>query len=263
VYRHSDKRGGANGARIALEPQNNWEMNRPAELNEVLRTLKEIQSSFNSKQSGDKQVSLADLVVLGGCTAIEKAANDAGTHVQVPFTPGRMDTTQELTDVESFDWLKPVSDGFKNYHNTKVGYRVSSERIFLDRAQLMDLNAPEWTVLTGGLRVLDQNFDHSKHGVFTDRPEQLTNDFFQVLTSMDYEWVPKSSSKLLFDIKSRKDGSTKYTATRCDLIFGSNAQLRNIAEVYGADNAQERFVRDFVAAWDKVMMMDRYDVKDD
>jgi catalase-peroxidase len=263
VYRHSDKRGGANGARIALEPQNNWEMNRPEELNEVLHKLKEIKKSFNDNQSGDKQISLADLVVLGGCTAIEKAANDAGTNVKVPFTPGRMDTTQELTDVESFDWLKPVSDGFKNYHNTKVGYRVSAERIFLDRAQLLNLNAPEWTVLTGGLRVLDQNFDHSKHGVFTDRPGQLTNDFFQVLTSMDYEWVPKSSSKLLFDINSRADGSTKYTATRCDLIFGSNAQLRNIAEVYGADNAQERFVRDFVAAWDKVMMADRYDVKDD
>ncbi|WP_194852468.1 catalase/peroxidase HPI [Nonlabens antarcticus] len=263
IYRHSDKRGGANGARIALEPQNSWEMNRPAELNEVLHKLKEIQGSFNGKQSGDKQVSLADLVVLGGCAAIEMAANDAGTPVKVPFTPGRTDTTQDLTDVESFDWLKPVSDGFKNYHNSKVGYRVSSERIFLDRAQLLNLNAPEWTVLTGGLRVLDQNFDHSKHGVFTKRPGQLTNDFFQVLTSMDYEWVPKSSSKLLFDIKSRADGQTKYTATRCDLIFGSNAQLRNIAEVYGAENAQDRFVRDFVAAWDKVMMHDRYDVKDD
>ncbi|KQC33759.1 hydroperoxidase [Nonlabens sp. YIK11] len=263
VYRHSDKRGGANGARIALEPQNNWEVNRPAELNQVLQKLKEIKNNFNSSQSGNKKVSLADLIVLGGCVAIEKAANDAGTHVKVPFTPGRMDTTQELTDVESFDWLQPVSDGFRNYHNNKVGYHTSSERIFLDRAQLLNLSAPEWTVLVGGLRVLDQNFDHSKHGVFTERPEQLTNDFFQVITSMDYEWKPKSSSKMLFDINSRANGETKYTATRCDLVFGSNAQLRNIAEVYATDDAQERFVHDFVKAWDKVMMLDRYDVKND
>jgi len=238
-------------------------MNRPSELNKVLDSLKSIQSDFNGNQSGNKQVSLADLVVLGGCTAIEKAAKNAGTHITVPFTAGRMDTTQELTDVEAFDYLKPVSDGFKNYHNDKVGYRVPSERIFLDRAQLLTLNAPEWTVLVGGLRVLDQNYDYSKHGVFTDRPGQLSNDFFKVLTSMDYEWVPQGENDMLFNVNERKSGTTKYTATRCDLIFGSNAQLRNIAEVYGADDGQERFVKDFVAAWDKIMMLDRYDVKDE
>lgn len=263
VYRHSDKRGGANGARIALEPQNNWDLNRPQELNQVLGKLKEIQSDFNNAQAGNKKVSLADLVVLGGCVAIGKAAKDAGMDVGVPFTPGRLDTTQELTDVESFDWLKPVSDGFKNYHNSNIGYRVQPERIFLDRAQLLTLNAPEWTVLVGGLRVLDQNFDHSKHGVFTERPGQLSNDFFKVLTSMDYEWVPQGEDSMLFNINDRDSGVTKYTATRCDLIFGSNSQLRNIAEVYGADDGQERFVKDFIAAWDKVMMLDRYDIKDE
>ncbi|SCY08025.1 catalase-peroxidase [Nonlabens sp. Hel1_33_55] len=263
VYRHSDKRGGANGARIALQPQKDWEMNRPEELNRVIGALEVIKNDFNSPQVGNKKVSLADLIVLGGCAAIEVAAKDGGNAIKVPFTPGRMDTTQDQTDVESFDWLKPVSDGFKNYHNNGVGYRVNPERIFMDRANLLNLSAPEWTVLTGGLRVLGQNYDHSAHGVFTERPGQLTNDFFQVLTSMDYEWKPKSSSKLLFDINDRKDGSTKYTATRCDLIFGSNSQLRNIAEVYAADDAQEKFVQDFVKAWDKVMMLDRYDVKDD
>jgi len=263
VYRHSDKRGGANGARIALEPQNNWDLNRPQQLNQVLEKLKGIRSDFNNAQTGNNQVSLADLVVLGGCVAIGKAAKDAGMEVGVPFTPGRLDTTQELTDVESFDWLKPVSDGFKNYHNSNIGYRVQPERIFLDRAQLLTLNAPEWTVLVGGLRVLDQNYDHSKHGVFTERPGQLTNDFFKVLTSMDYEWVPQGDNEMLFNINERNSGVTKYTATRCDLIFGSNAQLRNIAEVYGADDGQERFVTDFVAAWDKVMMLDRYDIKDE
>ena len=263
VYRHSDKRGGANGARIALEPQNNWDLNRPLELNIVLHKLKEIKANFKSNQSGNKDVSLADLIVLGGCVGIEKAAQDAGFNVNVPFTAGRTDALPEQTDVESFDWLKPVSDGFKNYHDSSIGYNVPPERIFLDRAQLLALSAPEWTVLVGGLRVLDQNFDHSKHGVFTDRPGQLTTDFFQVLTSMDYEWVPKSSDEMLFDLNHRANGETKYTATRCDLIFGSNAQLRNIAEVYAADDAQERFVHDFVAAWDKVMMHDRYDVKDE
>lgn len=261
VYRDTDKRGGANGARIALEPQNNWELNRPEELNHVLNTLKGIQSDFNDKSAGGKLVSLADLVVLGGCIAVEKAARDAGVEISVPFTPGRMDTTIEQTDVESFDWLKPVSDGFKNYHNDRVLYKVPPERIFLDRAQLLTLSAPEWTVLVGGLRVLEQNFDHSKHGVFTERPGQLTNDFFEVLTSMDYEWKPQGSDEMLFNVNDRKTGETKYTATRCDLIFGSNSQLRNIAEVYAANDGQERFVKDFVAAWDKVMMLDRYDVK--
>ncbi|TQI70527.1 catalase-peroxidase [Gramella sp. Hel_I_59] len=263
IYRNSDKRGGANGARIALEPQNNWDLNRPDELNKVLEAYKGLKSDFDNNQSGNKKVSLADLVVLGGCAAIEKAAKDAGFDIQVPFTPGRNDATQEQTDEESFDWLKPVSDGFKNYHNDKVGYNVPPERIFLDRAQLLTLSAPEWTVLTGGLRVLEQNFDRSRHGLFTDRPGVLTNDFFKVLLSMDYEWVPQNDEEMIFDIKDRGNRNVKYTATRCDLIFGSNAQLRNIAEVYGAEDGKERFVRDFVKAWDKVMMLDRYDVKDD
>ena len=187
IYRHSDKRGGANGARIALEPQNNWDLNRPDELNKVLETYRSLKSGFDNSQSENKKVSLADLIVLGGCAAIEKAAKDAGFDIQVPFTPGRNDANQEQTDEESFDWLKPVSDGFKNYHNDKVGYNVPPERIFLDRAQLLTLSAPEWTVLTGGLRVLEQNFDRSRHGLFTDRPGVLTNDFFKVLLSMDYE----------------------------------------------------------------------------
>ena len=263
IYRHSDKRGGANGARIGLEPQSSWELNRPEELSKVLNSLEQVQSEFNSEQSGNVQISLADMVVLGGCAAIEKSANDAGIAIEVPFVPGRMDTTQEMTDIESFNWLKPVSDGFKNYHDESVGYHISPERIFLDRAQLLNLSAPEWAVLVGGLRVLDQNYDYSKHGVFTERPGLLTNDFFKVLTSMDFEWKPQGQDKMIFDIVNRKTGSTEHTATRCDLIFGSNAQLRNIAEVYAADDGLQFFVSDFVAAWCKVMMLDRYDVKDD
>ena len=258
-YRDSDKRGGANGARVGLNPQKDWEINRPQELSKVLSTLEQIQSEFNDAQSGNKKISIADLIVLGGCAAIEKAAKDAGVDVSVPFTPGRMDTTQELTDIESFEWLKPVSDGFRNYHNEAVGYRVKAERIFLDRAQLLTLTAPEWTVLVGGLRVLDQNWDRSKHGIFTDRPEVLTNDFFRVLTSMDYEWKPIDNREMLFNICDRNTGETKFTATRCDLIFGSNAELRQVAEVYGADDGHERMVQDFVAAWNKVMMLDRFD----
>ena len=259
-YRNSDKRGGANGARVRLAPQKDWEMNRPQELSEVLSKLESIQSEFNGAQSGNKKVSLADLIVLGGCAAVEKAAQDAGVSVSVPFTPGRMDTTIEQTDVESFDWLKPVSDGFRNYHNTAVGIKVPSERIFLDRAQLLTLSAPEWTVLVGGLRALDQNWDGSKHGVFSDRPGVLTNDFFRVLTSMDYEWKPVDNTEMTFNINDRQTGETKYTATRCDLIFGSNAELRQVSEVYAADDGHERMVKDFVAAWDKVMMLDRFDV---
>ena len=260
-YRDSDKRGGANGARVGLNPQKDWEVNRPQELSKVLSTLEQIQSGFNGTQSGNKKISLADLIVLGGCAAVEKAAKDAGVDVSVPFTPGRMDTTQELTDIESFEWLKPVSDGFRNYHNDAVGYRVKAERIFLDRAQLLTLTAPEWTVLVGGLRALDQNWDRSKHGIFTDRPGVLTNDFFRVLTSMDYEWKPVDNREMIFNICDRKTGETKFTATRCDLIFGSNAELRQVAEVYGADDGHERMVKDFVAAWDKVMMLDRFDVR--
>ncbi|MGC1305829.1 MAG: peroxidase family protein [Phormidesmis sp.] len=244
-----------------LEPQKDWEVNRPQELSKVLSTLERIQADFNGAQSGSKKISMADLIVLGGCAAIEKAAQDAGVSVTVPFTPGRMDTTQDLTDVESFEWLKPVSDGFRNYHNEAVGYKVKAERIFLDRAQLLTLTAPEWTVLVGGLRALDQNYDHSKHGIFTDRPGVLTNDFFRVLTSMDYEWKPVDNREMVFEICDRTTGETKFTATRCDLIFGSNAELRQVAEVYGADDGHERMVKDFVAAWNKVMMLDRFDVR--
>ncbi len=261
-YRDSDKRGGANGARVRLEPQKDWKVNRPQELGQVLSTLEGIQSEFNGAQSGNKKVSMADLIVLGGCAAVEKAAKDAGVEVDVPFTPGRMDTTQELTsDIESFEWLKPVSDGFRNYHNDAIGYKVKAERIFLDRAQLLTLSAPEWTVLVGGLRALDQNYDHSKHGIFTDKPGVLTNDFFRVLTSMDYEWKPVDNREMVFDICDRKTGETKFTATRCDLIFGSNAELRQVAEVYGANDGHERMVKDFAAAWNKVMMLDRFDLQ--
>ncbi|WP_414623182.1 catalase/peroxidase HPI [Calothrix sp. CCY 0018] len=260
-YRDSDKRGGANGARVRLNPQKDWEVNRPQELSQVLSSLEQIQADFNGTQSGNKKISMADLIVLGGCAAVEKAAKDAGIDTSVPFTTGRMDTTQELTDVESFEWLKPVSDGFRNYHNEAVGYKVKAERIFLDRAQMLTLTAPEWTVLVGGLRVLDQNWDGSKHGIFTDRPGVLTNDFFRVLTSMDYEWKPIDNREMLFNICDRETGETKFTATRCDLVFGSNAELRQVAEVYGANDGNERMVKDFVVAWNKVMMLDRFDVR--
>ncbi|SFQ35943.1 catalase-peroxidase [Roseivivax halotolerans] len=258
-YRDSDKRGGANGARVMLWPQKDWEVNRPAELAEVIAALEKIQTEFNAAQSGGKCVSMADLIVLGGAAAVEKAAKDAGHDVEVPFTPGRMDASQEWTD-ETFQWLQPVSDGFRNFHRTDIGYNVSPEQIFLDRAALLTLTAPEWTALAGGLKVLDQNWDGSKHGLFTDRPGVLSNDFFDVLTSMDYEWVPQDESEMLFDIKTREGGETAFTATRCDLIFGSNSQLRQIAEVYGASDGEARLVKDFVEAWSKVMMLDRYDV---
>jgi catalase-peroxidase len=258
-YRDSDKRGGANGARVMLWPQKDWEVNRPAELAEVIAALEKIQTEFNAAQSGGKRVSMADLIVLGGAAAVEKAAKDAGHDVEVPFTPGRMDASQEWTD-ETFQWLQPVSDGFRNFHRTDIGYNVSPEQIFLDRAALLTLTAPEWTALAGGLKVLDQNWDGSKHGLFTDRPGVLSNDFFDVLTSMDYEWVPQDESEMLFDIKTREGGETAFTATRCDLIFGSNSQLRQIAEVYGASDGEARLVKDFVEAWSKVMMLDRYDV---
>jgi len=259
-YRDSDKRGGANGGRVALEPLASWAVNRPDELSKVIEALRGVQSEFNGAQSGNKRVSLADLIVLGGCAAVEKAAKDAGVDAEVPFTPGRTDATQEQTDIESFDWLQPVSDGFRNFHRADIEFAVGPERIFLDRANLLTLTAPEWAVLVGGLRVLDQNFDHSKHGVFTDRPGVLSNDFFRVLTSMDYEWVPADRSEMLFNINERGANKTRFTATRCDLVFGSNSQLRAIAEVYAADDGHERMVRDFVAAWNKVMMLDRFEV---
>ena len=260
TYRDSDKRGGANGARVRLAPQKDWEVNNPAALAETLGVLEGIQSDFNGNFTGVKQVSLADLIVLGGCAAVEKAARDAGVDVVVPFVPGRMDATQEHTDEESFEWLKPVVDGFRNYRNEDVEYGVAPEHLFLDRAALLTLTAPEWTALSGGLKVLGINHDGSEHGLFTDRPGVLTTDFFRVLTSMDYEWTPDDERELAFALTDRQSGETAYTATRCDLVFGSNSQLRTIAEVYAADDAHERFVHDFVAAWHKVMMLDRFDV---
>ncbi|MCC9654573.1 catalase/peroxidase HPI [Rhodopirellula halodulae] len=263
TYRDSDKRGGANGARVRLEPQINWEVNNPAQLKETLATLESIQQQFNESQTTDKKISIADLIVLAGCAGIEKAAQDAGIDVEVPFVPGRMDTTQEWTDEASFEWLKPVVDGFRNYRNDQVTYKVPPEHLFLDKAHLLKLTAPEWTALSGGLKVLNVNHDGSAHGVFTETPGRLTNDFFRVLTSMEVQWEPQSDDELLFDIKDRETGETKYTATRCDLVFGSNAQLRQVAEVYAADDGHERLVNDFVQAWHKVMMLDRFDVPEE
>lgn len=259
TYRDSDKRGGANGARIALAPQKDWTVNDPARVAEVIAVLREIKSGFDTVA---KRVSLADLVVLAGCVGVEVAAANAGLDISVPFVAGRRDTTQELTDVEQFDWLRPVSDGFRNYHDENLGYEVAPEHIFLDRAHLLCLNSVEWTALAGGLKVLDVNHDGSEYGVFTERPGALTNDFFRVLTSMDYEWVPRHADQMLFDLNDRDSGETKYAATRCDLVFGANAQLRQVAEVYGADDGHEKLVADFVAAWHKVMMLDRFDVPD-
>lgn len=218
-----------------------------------------MKSDFDGAASGDKKISMADLIVLSGSAAIEKAAKDAGHDVTVPFTPGRMDASDEQTDAESFDWLQPVSDGFRNYHNEDVGYKVHPEHIFLDRAALLSLSAPEWTALTGGLRVLDQNFNGSDQGVFTERRGDLSNDFFKVLVSMDYRWEPQDDKEMTFDIGERASGEVKYTATRCDLVFGANSELRQIAELYSGSDGEERMVNDFVAAWSKVMMLDRFD----
>ena len=259
-YRDSDKRGGANGARVRLEPQKDWAVNNPEQLAQTLSMLESVQADFNNAQSGGKKVSVADLIVLGGCAALEQAAADAGVKVTVPFVPGRMDTTQELTDGESFEWLKPVADGFRNYHDDAVHFSVPDEHLFLDKAHLLSLSAPEWTALAGGLKVLDVNYDGSKHGLFTDRPGVLTNDFFRVLTSMDYVWKPQNERTVTFDLNDRKTGETKFTATRCDLIFGSNSELRQVAEVYAANDGLERLVKDFAKAWHKVMMLDRFDV---
>ncbi|MAQ17519.1 MAG: catalase/peroxidase HPI [Sandaracinus sp.] len=261
TYRHSDKRGGANGGRLALAPQNDWTVN--ARCGRVLAALATIQSDFDGKSS-PKKVSLADLIVLGGCVAVEKAAKDAGVSLDVPFTPGRVDTTQELTDEESFRWLKPVVDGFRNYVDPEFAAiasdRVSPEQLFLDKANLLRLTAPEWVALTGGLRVLGCNHDASGDGIFTDRVGVLSSDFFTTVTSMDYVWKKQDERGMRFDIAPRDGGPTKYTATRCDLVMGSNQQLRAIAEVYAANDGHERFVHDFVAAWNKLMMNDRYDV---
>ncbi len=264
TFRGSDKRGGANGARIRLAPQKDWTVNNPAQLTKVLKTLEEIQKEFNSTQSDGKKVSLADLIVLAGCAGVEKAAKDAGNAVTVPFKPGRMDASQEQTDVDSFEVLEPSADGFRNYLKTK--YTISTEELLIDKAQLLTLSAPEMTVLLGGLRVLNTNFDKSKHGVFTNRPEVLTNDFFVNLLDMGTAWMPASETTLpagrqeeKFDGRDRKTGVLKWTATRVDLIFGSNSELRALSEVYGSADAQEKFVEDFVAGWNKVMNLDRFD----
>jgi len=258
TFRGSDKRGGANGARIRLAPHKDWEANQPAQLAKVLDALTAIQTEFNETESGGKKVSLADIIVLGGCAAVEKAAKDAGHDVEVPFTPGRTDASQEQTDVGSFAVLEPAADGFRNYLKGK--YSVSAEEMLLDRAQLMTLTAPEMTVLVGGMRVLNANFEQSQDGVFTERPGMLTNDFFVNLLDMGTEWKTTSEAGDMFEGRDRVTGDPKWTGTRVDLIFGSNSQLRAIAEVYGCDDAQETFVRDFVAAWDKVMNLDRFDL---
>ncbi len=258
TFRGSDKRGGANGARIRLAPQKDWEVNQPAQLATVLETLEGIQKAFNSAQSGGKKVSLADLIVLGGCAAVEQAAKKAGYDVTVPFTPGRMDASQEQTDVDSFAVLEPTADGFRNY--LKAEYSVSAEELLVNRAQLLTLTAPEMTVLIGGMRVLDANFGQSQHGVFTKRPGTLSNDFFVNLLDMNTAWKATSEAEDLFEMRDRATGELKWTGTRVDLVFGSNSQLRAIAEVYGCDDAQEAFVHDFVAAWDKVMNLDRFDL---
>ena len=258
TFRGSDKRGGANGARIRLAPQRDWVVNNPTQLTKILETLERLQKEFNSAQTNGKKVSLADLIVLAGCAGVEKAAKDAGYAVTVPFAPGRMDTTQELTDVESFTALEPAADGFRNYLKTK--YTVSTEELLIDKAQLLTLTSPEMTVLVGGMRVLNANFDNSKYGVFTARPEVLTNDFFVNLLDMHTVWMPASVDKETFVGHDRKTGEIKWTATRADLIFGSNSELRALAEVYGSTDAREKFVNDFVAAWDKVMNLDRFDL---
>jgi catalase-peroxidase len=258
TFRGSDKRGGANGARIRLAPQKDWEVNQPAQLKKVLQILEGIKNEFNKVQSGGKKVSLADLIVLGGCAAIEKAAKDAGDDVTVPFKPGRMDALQEQTDVESFAVLEPVADGFRNYLKTR--YTVSAEELLVDRAQLLTLTAPEMTVLVGGLRVLTINHGRSRHGVFTNRPEVLTNDFFVNLLDMSTTWKPASEERDVFEGRDRATGELKWTGTRVDLVFGSNSQLRALSEVYACKDSKKKFVRDFAAAWSKVMDADRFDL---
>jgi catalase-peroxidase len=258
TFRGSDKRGGANGARIRLAPQKDWEVNQPAQLQTVLQALEKIRKEFNSAQSGGKKVSLADLIVLGGCAAVEQAAKKAGQVLTVPFAPGRTDASQEQTDAESFSVLEPKADGFRNYQKSK--YAVSAEELLVDRAQLLTLTAPEMTVLIGGLRVLNANFAQSRHGVFTRRPETLTNDFFVNLLDMGTTWQAAPGGDGVFEGRNRKSGELRWTGTRVDLIFGSNAQLRAVAEVYGCEDSQEKFLHDFVAVWDKVMNLDRFDL---
>jgi len=262
TYRNSDKRGGANGARLALAPQNAWRVNRRTV--PVIKALRRVLDLFNGKQTARKKASLADLIVLGGCVAVEKAAADAGMAVMVPFTPGRRDTTQELTDIEMSEWLKPVVDGFRNYVDDQfaaTSQGVSPEEMFLDKAQLLALTAPEWVALVGGLRAMGANYDDSANGIFTDRVGVLTNDFFTVLTSMDYEWKKLDGGDMLFSLEPRATRASSFKATRTDLVFGSNSQLRAVAEVYASSDGHARFVQDFVRVWDKLMMLDRFDVR--
>jgi len=258
TFRGSDMRGGANGARIRLAPLKDWEVNEPGRLKEVLDTLEGIQKDFNVAQSGKKKVSLADLIVLGGCAGVEKAAENAGHVLTVPFRPGRTDASEEQTDADSFAVLEPKADGFRNYQKAK--YAVTAEEMLVDRAQLLTLTAPEMTVLIGGMRVLNSNFGQSKHGVFTNQPESLTNDFFVNLLDMGTAWKPSEKDEDVFEGRDRESGELKWTGTRVDLIFGSNSQLRAVAEVYGCEDSQEKFINDFVAAWDKVMNLDRFDL---
>jgi catalase-peroxidase len=258
TFRGSDKRGGANGARIRLAPQKDWEVNQPAQLKKVLQKLESIQKEFNRATSNGKIVSLADLIVLAGCAAVEKAAKEGGNPINVPFTPGRMDASQEQTDIDSVAVLEPAADGFRNYLRSK--FTIPTEELLIDKAQLLCLSAPEMTVLVGGMRAMDANFDHSKKGILTDRPEQLTNDFFVNLLDMRTVWMPTDEAKENFDGRDRTSGKKKWTATRVDLIFGSNSELRALAEVYASADAQEKFVTDFIAVWNKVMNLDRFDL---
>jgi len=258
TFRGSDMRGGSNGARIRLEPQKDWEVNQPAQLARVLKALEVIQKEFNSSQAGEKKVSLADLIVIGGCAGVEQAAKNAGHAVVVPFTPGRMDASQAQTDVDSFEVLEPIADGFRNYLKTK--YSITAEELLVDKAQLLTLTAPEMTVLVGGMRVMNTNVGGSQRGVFTKRPEALTNDFFVNLLDMGTEWKPLSKEEDVFEGRDRGTGKVKWTGTRVDLVFGSNSQLRALAEVYATADSQAKFVRDFVAAWNKVMNLDRFDL---
>lgn len=259
TFRGSDKRGGANGARIRLAPQKFWAVNNPAQLTSVIEKLEEIQRNFNALQTDGKKISLADLIVLAGCAGIEKAAENAGHPITVPFSPGRMDATQEQTDVDSFSAMEPFADGFRNYQKAKSV--MSAEELLVDKAQLLNLSAPEMTVLLGGMRVLDTNFNGTKHGVFTKRPGALTNDFFLNLLDTNTAWKATDDHQELFEGRDRKTGELKWTATRADLIFGSNSELRALAEVYGSSDASDKFVTDFVAAWTKVMNADRFDLK--
>jgi catalase-peroxidase len=257
-FRGTDKRGGANGARIRLAPERDWEVNDPTELAKVLQSLEQIQQDFNRAQPGGTRVSLADLIVLGGCAAVEEATKKAGQDVTVPFVPGRTDSSQEQTDIESFGVLELTADGFRNY--VRAGEKSPAERLLVDRANFLTLTAPEMTVLIGGMRALNANFAQSQHGVFTDRPETLTNDFFVNLLDMHTEWKASASAENVYEGRDRATGEVKWTATAVDLVFGSNSQLRAVSEVYACDDSKEKFVRDFVAAWNKVMSLDRFDL---